>query len=79
MRGVLDIRAFRLQKSSLSIVGGQLARQPRTGQLEIGTLAFRCPVTLLDIETGIETDRCTLSSDWTVQRAGALSGLPASS
>lgn len=38
-----------------------------TEQLEIGALAFQCPTTQLDIESGIEMDRCTF------QRIGQFS------
>lgn len=63
MRGVFDIRAFEFQKPPLSIAGSRLAHPKtsprRTTQVEIGSLAFRCPTTQREIESGIELDRCT--------------------
>jgi hypothetical protein len=59
MRGVFDIRAFQRPELSFSIIGGQLAQLSRTDPADVGALAFRCPTTQRDIESGIEMDRGT--------------------
>jgi hypothetical protein len=57
MRGVFDFRAYQTQTPSFSTAGNRSVQGQ--GEVEIGALVFRCPLTQRDIESGIEIDRVT--------------------
>jgi hypothetical protein len=59
MRGVFDFRAFRANRRRLQKAANGF-RKRRAEKFEIGSLAFQCPKTLVEIGSGIELDRRTL-------------------
>lgn len=67
MGSVLDYQDRKSRQLPLLKDVTRLKQSRGTDQLEIGALAFRCPTTQLDIESGIEMDRCTF------QRIGQFS------